>query len=497
MTSLLPLARLAGCALLLLLLSARAFAQDSIELVPMATSLGQVPIVVTNAGDGSGRLFIATQQGRILVWDGTRILPTPFLDISSIVNSTEGEQGLLGLAFHPDYENNGYFYLHYTNKPAGDSVIIRYTVSATDPNRADPATIAFVLFVDQPFANHNGGQLAFGPDGHLYLGFGDGGGGGDPNENARNLNSLLGKILRIDVDGGSPYAVPPSNPFVGVPGARGEVWAYGLRHPWRFTFDSLTGDLWIGDVGQDLRDEVNFEPAGSGGGRNYGWDVMEGSLCFEPATNCVTTGLTMPVLESDIGDAECALIGGHVYRGARHPELYGRYLYGDACSGRFWTAEPDGAGGFTNEEVLLSPVRPSTFGEDEAGEIYVGDLRGGFFRVQTPAPNCTVLMNNRNYSVGQNVSVNGVNIANPSTFSRPVELKFYVRAPGSAPHAAVNVGATGSVALRPDFNATLGPLALFQVSASSVPGVYEFGCRISEPATGEVYDAASVQFRVQ
>lgn len=489
---------LAGTLACAALLSAqKAGALDSIELVPLATSIGQVPIVVTNAGDDSGRLFVATQQGRILVWDGAKLLPTPFLDISAIVNSTGGEQGLLGLVFHPSYESNGFFYVHYTNVPAGDSIIARFEVSAGDPNVANPASGTLVLFVDQPFENHNGGQLAFGPDGYLYLGFGDGGGGGDPNENAENLGALLGKILRIDVDGGTPYAIPPSNPFVATPGARGEVWDYGLRHPWRFFFDRLTGDLWIGDVGQHTRDEIDFEPAGSGGGRNYGWDHMEGSLCFEPTTDCNDGTLVLPVLEIDITGPECAVIGGPVYRGARHPDLYGRYLYGDACSGRFWTALPAGGGSFTSEEALLSDVRPSTFGEDEAGELYVGDLRGGVYRVQAPAPSCNVLMSDRSYGAGESVVVNGVGIANRGAFARPVELKIYLRLPGADPVAAVNIGATGSVVLSPGFDVTLGPLPLFGVTGTSTKGTYEFGCRVSEPSTGEVYDAAAVQFRVE
>jgi glucose/arabinose dehydrogenase len=490
-------ARLVGCASLLL--AANATALDTIELVPLVTSLNAVPIVIANAGDDSGRLFIATQDGRILIWDGTQLLPTPFLDISSLVNQSGGEQGLLGLVFHPDYANNGYFYVNYTNKPAGDTVIVRYQVSDADPDLANPASITFVLFVDQPQANHNGGQLLFGPDGYLYIGFGDGGGGGDPGENAENLGVLLGKILRVDVDAGGspPYAIPPSNPFVATPGARGEIWAYGMRNPWRFFFDRLTGDLWIGDVGQSKRDEIDFEPAGSSGGRNYGWDRMEGSLCYEPATNCNDGTLTLPVLEIDITGPECAVIGGPVYRGVRNPDLYGRTLYGDACSGRFWTALPAGGGTFTSEEAVLSSVRPTSFGEDEAGEIYVADFQGGVYRVQAPAPSCDVLMNNRSYAVGQTITVNGVAIANRGAFERPVELKIYLRAPGADPLAALNIGATGSLVLSPDFEVTLGPLPLFTVSATSTKGNYEFGCRVLEPSTGEVLDAASVPFRIE
>lgn len=484
-------------AALLLPLATAARALDSIELVPVATSIGQVPIVVAHAPGDPGRLYVATQQGRILVWDGAAFLPTPFLDISSIVNTSHGEQGLLGFAFHPDYAANGLLYVHYTNQPAGDSLIVRFARSATDPNRADATSGTLVLFVDQPYPNHNGGQVVFGPDGFLYLGFGDGGGGGDPNENAENLGSLLGKILRIDVDGGAPYAIPPSNPFVGVAGAREEVWAYGLRHPWRFDFDPRTGDLWIGDVGQDAIEEVNFEPAGSGGGRNYGWDRMEGSLCFEPATGCNDGTLTLPVIEyPNAGFAECSVIGGNVYRGAQHPDLYGRYVYADACSGRFWTARPDGAGGFVAEEALVSPVRPSTFGSDAAGELYVGDLRGGFYRLRAPSPACDVTVLDTEHGPGDVVQIDAVRIRNPGAFARPVELKIWLRAPGVAPFAAVNGGANGGLSLAPGFDVTLGPFPLFAVGGATTPGRYEFGCTLLEPATGATYAGASAGFAI-
>lgn len=472
-------------------------ALDSIELVPVATSIGQVPIAITHAPGDPDRLYVATQQGRILIWDGAALLPTPFLDISSIVNTSGGEQGLLGLDFHPDYASNGFLYVHYTNQPAGDSLIVRFTRSAADPDRADPASGTLVLFVDQPFANHNGGQVVFGPDGYLHLGFGDGGGGGDPNENAENLGSLLGKILRIDVDGGAPYAIPPDNPFVGVAGARAEVWAYGLRHPWRFDFDPLTGDLWIGDVGQTAVEEVNFEPAGSGGGRDYGWDRMEGSLCFEPATGCNDGTLTLPVIEYPNANApECSVIGGTVYRGVLHPELWGRYLYADACSGRFWAAVPDGSGGFTSEEVLLSPVRPSTFGTDAAGELYVGDLRGGVYRVRPPAPRCLVVATDTSVSAGEVLTVDQLRVQNFSAFARPVELKLWLRSPGEAPFGAISLGATGSLVLPPGFDALLGPIPLLQVDGATTRGRYEFGCTLLEPATGATYAGASAAFAI-
>ena len=265
--------------------SGRAPSGTTIQLEQVASGLN-LPVTVTNAGDGSGRIFIVQQTGEIRILSGGTLLPTPFLDISALVSCC-GEQGLLGLAFHPDYATNGFFYVDYTNV-AGDTVVARYEVSATDPNVADPTSAQTVLTQDQPFSNHNGGQLAFGPDGYLYIALGDGGSGGDPQENGQNLQTWLGKILRVDINGddfpGDPnrnYAVPPDNPFVGDPNALDEIWAYGVRNPWRCTFDRVTGDFFIADVGQNAWEEINFQPASSAGGENYGWDVLEGMHCFE------------------------------------------------------------------------------------------------------------------------------------------------------------------------------------------------------------------------
>src|SRR5690349_11300457 len=261
-------------------------------LQPFVTGLIN-PVSITHAGDN--RLFITEQAGRIMIYDGTRLLPEPFLDIRNLVSSGN-ERGLLSLAFHPRYAQNGFFYVNYTNV-SGNTVVARYSVSPADPNRANPSSAVLILGVNQPFANHNGGQMQFGPDGYLYIGLGDGGGGGDPGNRAQNLNDLLGKILRIDVDSGSPYAIPASNPFVGSTNVRGEIWSYGLRNPWRFSFDRETGDLWIADVGQGTWEEIDFQPATSIGGENYGWRRMEGSHCFNPSTNCNNgiVSLTLPV----------------------------------------------------------------------------------------------------------------------------------------------------------------------------------------------------------
>jgi glucose/arabinose dehydrogenase len=361
-------------------------AAPQIQLTPIVSGIDS-PLAITHAGDGSGRLFITLQAGRILIYDGRQLLPAPFLDIGPLV-STGGERGLLSAAFHPNYASNGFVYVNYTDLN-GDTVVARYTVSA-DPSAADPASAVILLTIPQPFANHNGGQLQFGPDGYLYIGMGDGGGGGDPSDNAQSLNSLLGKMLRIDVDAGPPYGIPPDNPFIGDPAALPEIWALGLRNPWRFSFDRLTGDLWIADVGQDNFEEVNVQTAGSTGGENYGWRRMEGTSCFNPTSNCNDGSLTLPVLEYD-HSLGCSISGGYRYRGQDHPGLAGIYFYGDFCSGRIWGAAQDAAGSWTAEELLDTDLRISAFGEDEAGEIYVAYLSsnaGAVFRISevVPAP---------------------------------------------------------------------------------------------------------------
>jgi len=338
----------------------------AITLVPLASGLNRA-LTVVHPGDGSGRLFIVLQGGQIMTFDGTRVLPRSFLDISALVSCCN-ERGLLGLAFHPSYASNGFFYVNYTNR-IGDTVIARFTVSGLSPNLANPLSLTVLLRVDQPFPNHNGGQLQFGPDGFLYIGLGDGGSGGDPMNNGQRLDTLLGKILRIDVSG-SPYTVPASNPFVGVPGALSEIWAYGFRNPWRFSFDRLTGDLFIGDVGQEEWEEINFQPASSAGGENYGWRLMEGSHCFDPPTGCDPGGLVLPILEYS-HDLGCAVIGGFRYRGAQVPGLTGWYLYADFCTGTIWGANQDLTGAWLTDVLLETGFMVSSFGEGPDGEQYV------------------------------------------------------------------------------------------------------------------------------
>ncbi len=340
----------------------------SIQINKIADNLDR-PLGVTHAGDGSDRLFVVLQGGKVMIYDGAQILPTPFLDIAAKVSCCV-ERGLLSLAFHPNFSSNGFFYVNYTDL-AGDTVVARYQ-AASNSNQADANSESIILSIDQPFSNHNGGQLQFGPDGFLYIAAGDGGGTGDPSNNAQNLNSLLGKILRIDVDGASPFAIPTGNPFVGNTSARDEIWAYGLRNPWRFSFDRKTGDLIVGDVGQNSFEEINFQPASSAGGENYGWRLMEANACFNPASNCNTGGLTLPILEYPTG-SDCAVIGGYRYRGRRFPDLNGIYLFGDVCSGKVFAAEPDAANNWSQKVLLDTALFLTSFGEDENGEIFATD----------------------------------------------------------------------------------------------------------------------------
>ena len=367
-------------------LVAPAAAQPSADVAALApyVALHQVaaglqqPLFATHAGDGSGRMFVVEKAGRIRILAGGALPTAPFLDIRAKVGSSGGEQGLLGLAFHPSYASNGRLYVNYTNL-SGNTVVARYMVSA-DPNLADSASESIVLTFAQPAANHNGGMLAFGPDGMLYVGSGDGGGAGDTANNAQSLTTLLGKILRLDVDAGSPYAIPTDNPFASSsnPAVRKEIWAYGLRNPWRLSFDRQSGDVYIADVGQGSREEVDFQPAASPGGENYGWRTMEGSLCYNPSSGCSQTGLTLPVAEYDHGSTGgCSITGGYVYRGAEFPELDGVYLYADYCTGRVWGLQRDPGGAWQSALLLDTAFNISSFGEDQAGEVYLTDLGGG------------------------------------------------------------------------------------------------------------------------
>jgi glucose/arabinose dehydrogenase len=350
------------------------------QLVPVANGLTR-PIFLTNAGDGSGRLFVAEQTGAIRVIENGTVRPTPFLDISALLSRdvfAQGysERGLLGMAFHPDYANNGQFFIHYTDTE-GNTTIARYHVS-TDPNVANPNSAEIILTHEQPYANHNGGMIAFGPDGYLYIGLGDGGSAGDPNQNGQNKSVLLAKILRIDVDSGTPYAIPPDNPVTTDPDFAPEVWAYGLRNPWRFSFDAATGDMYIGDVGQSSWEEIDFEPAGSPGGSNYGWSEFEANHTFRSTTP--PPNMVAPVAEYGHSSG-ISVTGGYVYRGALVPDLQGVYFYADWGYGTIWALWRDASGAWNNE-VFFPPAgfTVSSFGEDEQHELYVVDYSGTILR---------------------------------------------------------------------------------------------------------------------
>lgn len=350
---------------------------DHLALEQVTTGLDQ-PIGIAAAGDGSGRLFVQEQAGVIRVIAGGTLQAGAFLDISDRVLSG-GERGLLGLAFDPGFASNGRFYVDYTRKPDGATVVSRFTAAG---GAADPTTEQVLLTVAQPYANHNGGQLAFGRDGYLYIGLGDGGSEGDPMGNGQSTRTLLGKILRIDVDGppdpGKAYGVPATNPFAtgGIrPGAGlPEIWAFGLRNPWRFSFDRRLGDLYIGDVGQNQYEEIDRQPADASGGENYGWNVMEGRHCV--AQTCDQRPYVMPIAEYDHSKGNCAVVGGYVYRGTLQPDLVGVYVFGDDCSGELYTLQVD-EGTSTPKPVLASGARISSFGEGDDGEIYLADLAAG------------------------------------------------------------------------------------------------------------------------
>jgi len=333
---------------------------------PLASGL-QRPVDLQ--ADGSGRLFILEKVGRIRILQDGQLLEASFLDITDRVRSSGNEQGLLGLAFHPQYVQNGYFFVNYTDNN-GDDVIARFNVSS-DPNLADPTSETILISVSDPFPNHNGGVLTFGPDGYLYAGLGDGGSQGDPFGNAQKTDNLLGKVLRLDVDSAEAYAVPADNPF------GNEIWAYGLRNPWRISFDRLTGDLYIGDVGQNAWEEIDFLEAGSPGGANFGWNYREGAHDYK---GNAPAGLIDPVAEYSHAEGGCSVTGGYVYRGAML-EWNGIYLYGDYCTGLIWGLIRSG-NSWQNQLLFDTDVNITSFGEDESGEFYLVGDRGEIYRLE-------------------------------------------------------------------------------------------------------------------
>ena len=358
-----------------------------ITVQQLATGIGPITSI-TSAGDS--RLFLTVQTGRIVIFSGGAVQPAAFLDLSAAISCC-GERGLLGLAFHPRFSTNRFFFVDYTNA-AGNTVIARYAAFPGNPNAADPASGVTLLTIPQPFANHNGGQLQFGPDGYLYIGMGDGGSANDPMCNAQKDDTLLGKLLRIDVDQNvsTPpfYGIPSTNPFAAPGGPLDEIWAKGLRNPWRFSFDRATGDLYIADVGQGAREEIDFQPRASAGGENYGWKVMEGTLCGTGGSSgcppsvppCNSPAFQAPLYDYPHAGGSCSgtVIGGYVYRGAAYPALAGNYFYGDYCYGSLFA-----------DDQTLAPTVPqlTTFGEDAAGELYLGTETGRLYRlVGPPAP---------------------------------------------------------------------------------------------------------------
>ena len=342
-------------------------------LDPVITEGLSKPVFLTHAGDGTGRLFVVEQNGRIVILANGHLLPTPFLDIQSRL-STGGERGLLGLAFHPNYKDNGRYVLNYTRKNDGATVVAQYHVSS-NPDRSKTQE-DILLVISQPYGNHNGGMIAFGPDGYLYIGTGDGGSGGDPGNRGQNRSELLGKILRIDVDHDAPYIVPTQNPFSDGDG-RSEIFAYGFRNPWRFSFDRKTGELWAGDVGQNSWEEIGLVKPGD----NHGWRLMEGNHCYKPSNGCQQShNLTLPVTEYANSGGRCAVMGGYVYRGRAVPLLQGTYVFGDFCSGEIFGFR-DGV----QKMLLYTDLQISSFGEDEAGELYVLGHKGSIHRIIKPS----------------------------------------------------------------------------------------------------------------
>ena len=346
----------------------------SLRLEEVASGLNS-PVYATSP-PGDARLFIVEQPGRIRILQGGSLLATPFLDISSRVG-TGGERGMLSVAFHPQYASNGFFYVYFTGTD-GAIRVERFTVSA-NASQANAATAKVILTVPHPRGNHNGGLAMFGPDGMLYLGLGDGGGGGDPDLNGQNINALLGKILRIDVNSGDPYGIASGNPFATRTDARREIWAYGLRNPWRFAFDRSGGNLYVADVGQNALEEVNVV-ASTRSGVNYGWNITEGSSCYN-ANSCNKQGLELPVLEYGHGGNQCSVTGGFVYRGSSMPELAGVYFYADYCAGWVKSFTYNGGASDQRDWNLGSIGNITSFGEDSSGEIYITSSNGRVYKL--------------------------------------------------------------------------------------------------------------------
>ncbi|WP_455379362.1 PQQ-dependent sugar dehydrogenase [Petrachloros mirabilis] len=347
------------------------------DLVPIVSDGLMSPLFLTHAGDSSGRLFVVEQQGTIRMIERGVLRKKPFLDLKDRVTTKGNEQGLLGLAFHPDHRRNGRLFVNYTRREDGATVVSEFSRKGQELE-IEPATERILMVIPQPYPNHNGGMVAFGPDGYLYIGMGDGGSGGDPQNRAQNPDEMLGKMLRIDVDHDRPYGIPKDNPFASK-GGRPEVFAMGLRNPWRFSFDRMTGMLWAADVGQDDWEEVDLVVAGG----NYGWRIMEGTHCYKPEKGCNPEELIFPLAEYGHEQGRCSITGGYVYRGASISALRGTYLFGDYCSGELFaiSAETNRKSSTAPRVLMRTGFRISSFGEDEGGEIYITDHKGALYRL--------------------------------------------------------------------------------------------------------------------
>jgi glucose/arabinose dehydrogenase len=380
-----------------LLVALKSFAQPTISLSSFSTGYSLLSDIA-NCGDS--RLFVTQQRGRIIICDSLGVKrTTPFLNLTSTVSSSGSERGLLGLAFHPNYKQNGYFYVNYTRQSDGATRVSRFSVDPADSNLALPSSELNLLTITQPYSNHNGGNLDFGPDGYLYIGMGDGGSGGDPDNYSQNKLSRLGKMLRIDVDGTQPYSVPASNPFVGNSAYAPEIWSLGLRNPWKWSFDRITGDMWIGDVGQNEIEEIDFQLANSAGGENYGWRCYEGSTPYNTSGCLSASNYDSPIFEYDhTSTNSCSVTGGMVYRGATHQSLFGYYLLADYCSGRFWWVKRETNGTFTNG-IFTGVTTGSyvSFGENYLGDMFVA-TGSVISRINAPNP-CPVAFITGNDSV--------------------------------------------------------------------------------------------------
>ncbi len=393
--------------------------QTGNNLVPFATGFVH-PVTIANCGDN--RLFIVCKTGYIYIIDSAgNTNPVPFLNIVSRVISTGSEQGLLGLAFHPEYPDSGYFYVNYIG--AGDSThISRFSVNPANPDLADASSEKKLMTIYQPYTNHNGGNVIFGPDGYLYLGLGDGGSGGDPGNRAQNLQDIHGKLLRIDVDHGNPYAIPDTNPYYNDPTGLDEIWDYGLRNPWRFSFDRLTGDLWIADVGQNLYEEIDFEPAGDPGGGNYGWRCYEANQTYN-TSGCGSMSLyTFPIYQYS-HSLGCSVSGGFVYRGSQFPGLYGNYFFADYCSDRVWTIHNEGGNWIAADFGTFTTNNFSTFGENAAGELFIAGYSSGTI-----------------YRVADNSAMITLN------------LKVYLEGPYSGSQMTTDLNSSGQIPLSQPYN---------------------------------------------